>query len=297
MDAPAPVRLIEREDESKFGTLLTGTGVRFRLWAPNVSAVSVKVYEPERSMPMRALPRGWFEVDFEGVKEGDLYRFVLDNGLEVPDPASRFQPEDVAGPSEVIDPRAYKWRDAGWRGRPWEEAVIYEVHVGTFTPEGTFGALTERLDDLVELGVTAIELMPVADFAGRWNWGYDGALLFAPDSVYGRPDELKRLIDEAHARGLMMFLDVVYNHYGPKGNYTGIYAPLESSKHTTPWGAAINFDDDGASMIRDLVFANARYWLTEYRFDGLRLDAVHEIKDEGPKAPASGPCRADTRRY
>jgi maltooligosyltrehalose trehalohydrolase len=276
-------RTIGREQEMKFGTKILEAGVRFRLWAPDANAVSVKLYEPHQIVPMASLPRGWFEAEVEAVGPGALYRFVLDDGTEVPDPASRYQPDDVGGPSEVIDPHAYRWRDLGWRGRPWEEAILYELHVGTFTPQGTFLAAIDKLDDLVELGITAIELMPIADFRGRWNWGYDGGLLFAPDSTYGRPEDLKRLVDEAHARGLMVFLDVVYNHFGPKGNYLSIYAPVTTDKHTTPWGPAVNFDDEGSRMIRDFVMANARYWLNEYHFDGLRFDAVHAIEDSGPR--------------
>lgn len=276
-------RIIRREQETKFGTQITPAGVRFRLWAPEARAVSLKLYEPMRIIPMQALPRGWFEIDVEGAEHGTRYLFVMEDGTEVPDPASRFQPEDVHGPSEVIDPHRFAWADIGWRGRPWEETVIYEIHVGTFTQEGTFRAVIDKLDHLVELGITAIELMPIADFRGRWNWGYDGALLFAPDSTYGRPEDLKALVDAAHARNLMVFLDVVYNHFGPEGNYLTIYAPAYSGAHHTPWGPAINFDDEGSAMIRDFVFANARYWLNEYRFDGLRFDAVHEIQDSGPK--------------
>ena len=159
----------------------------------------------------------------------------------------------------------------------------YELHIGTFTSAGTFLAAIDRLEDLVDLGITAMELMPVADFRGRWNWGYDAAMLFAPDSSYGRPEDLKRFIDEAHARGLMVFLDVVYNHFGPEGNYLAIYAPVTTDKHTTPWGDGVNFDDEGSRMIRDFVMANSRYWLNEFHFDGLRIDAVHEIADSGPK--------------
>ena len=181
----------------------------------------------------------------------------------------------------MIDPRRYDWTDVGWPGRPWEEAVLYELHVGTFTPAGTFAAAAEKLDYLADLGVTAIQLMPVNDFPGRWNWGYDGALPFAPDSVYGRPEDLKAFIDAAHARGLMVLLDVIYNHFGPKGNFLGKYTPLFTDKYETPWGAAVNYDGDGSAMVRDLMLANARYWLTEYHFDGLRLDAVHEMKDAG----------------
>lgn len=178
---------VQREQESKFGTQILPNGVRFRLWAPFCDAVAVKVYDLERIVPMQSRSRGWYEVEVEGARAGMRYRFVLENGQEVPDPASRFQPEDIEGPSEIIDPRSYAWRDAGWRGYPWEETIIYEVHIGTFTPQGTFLSAMDKLDYLVDLGITAIEIMPVGDFAGRWNWGYDGAHLFAPDSSYGRP--------------------------------------------------------------------------------------------------------------
>lgn len=282
--AAARVRPTARwEQESKFGTQITAEGVRFRLWAPYKTAVSLKLFDPPRTLPMRSLSRGWFELEVEGAVAGTRYLYVMDDGTEVPDPATRFQPRDVHGPSEVIDPQSFEWTDRGWRGRPWEEMVFYEVHIGTFSRDGTFRAAIDKLDHLAELGVTAIELMPLADFPGRWNWGYDGALLFAPDSSYGRPDDLKALINAAHERGIMMFLDVVYNHFGPEGNYLKIYAPAYSSKHETPWGPAVNFDDEGSAMIREFVFANARYWLNEFRFDGLRFDAVHEIQDTGPK--------------
>jgi malto-oligosyltrehalose trehalohydrolase len=278
-----PMLPLQREQEMKFGTQLLPNGTRFRLWAPRSSSVSLVVHDLDLRVPMTALPRGWFEAEVDGAFAGMRYRFVLEDGTEVPDPASRHLPDDVHGPSEIIDPRAFPWTDAGWRGRPWEETVLYEMHVGTFTAEGTFRAAIEKLDYLAELGVTAIQMMPIADFAGRWNWGYDGVSLFAPDASYGRPDDLKALIDAAHARNLSVFLDVVYNHFGPEGNYLPAYTPVVTDKHTTPWGDAVNFDDEGSSVIRDLVFANARYWLNEYRFDGLRFDAVHAIKDSGPR--------------
>jgi maltooligosyltrehalose trehalohydrolase len=283
LDTNITSRRIGREQEMKFGTQITANGVRFRLWAPEAKSLSVKIEERDLTVVMHALPRGWFETEITGVVAGDRYRFVLDDGTKVPDPASRFQPEDVHGPSEIVDPRAYRWADLGWRGRPWEEAVIYELHVGTFTREGTFEAAIDKLDHLAALGVTAIELMPIADFHGRYNWGYDGALLFAPDATYGRPDDLKAFIDAAHASNLMVILDVVYNHFGPTGNYLSIYAPVMTEKHHTPWGPAVNYDDEGSHMIRDFVMANARYWLNEYHFDGLRFDAVHAIDDSGPK--------------
>ncbi len=267
----------------KFGTEILPNGVRFRLWAPLCKEVGLQLDGRAEPLPLKALPRGWFELEVEGTGPGTRYQFLLPDGKSVPDPASRFQPEDVHGWSEVIDPSAYNWRDAGWRGRPWEEVVIYELHLGTFSEGGTFLSAIDKLDSLVDLGVTAIEIMPVADFPGRWNWGYDGVNLFAPDASYGRPEDFKALIDAAHARGLMVFLDVVYNHFGPEGNYIPIYAPLFTEKHKTPWGAAINFDDSGSAMVRELVLANARYWLNEYNLDGLRFDAVHEIRDDSAR--------------
>ena len=199
----------------------------------------------------------------------------------MPDPASRFNPDDVHGPSEVVDPAAFVWEDGAWRGRPWRDAVIYELHVGTFTPAGTFAGVAGRLDYLSELGITAIELMPVADFPGRRGWGYDGVLPFAPDACYGRPEELKRLVAAAHARGMMVLLDVVYNHFGPDGNYLHLYAPqFFTDRHHTPWGAAINFDGADARPVRDFFIHNALYWLEEFHFDGLRFDAVHAIMDD-----------------
>ena len=202
-------------------------------------------------------------------------------GLAVPDPASRFNPDDVHGASEVIDPLAYSWGDASWRGRPWHEAVVYELHVGTFTPEGTFSAAARRLPELAALGITAIELMPVADFPGRRNWGYDGVLHFAPDASYGTPDDLKELVDRAHGAGLMVLLDVVYNHFGPEGNYLHGWCPqFFNGRHQTPWGAAINFDGELNRPVRDFFLHNALYWVEEYHFDGLRLDAVHAIRDD-----------------
>jgi malto-oligosyltrehalose trehalohydrolase len=232
---------------------------------------------------MMLMPEGWHELVTDRAGTGTRYQFRLPNGLWVPDPASRFQPEDVHGASEVIDPRAYAWRDQGWAGRRWEEAVIYELHIGAFTPEGTFLAAIRKLDYLVDLGVTAIEIMPVGDFPGRRNWGYDGVLLYSPDSTYGRPEELKALIDAAHERELMIFLDVVYNHFGPDGNYLASYAPcFFTERHKTPWGAAINYDGQKKAAVREFMIENALYWIEEYCFDGLRLDAVHAIIDDSP---------------
>jgi malto-oligosyltrehalose trehalohydrolase len=274
---------LQRAHRMKFGTEITDRGVRFRMWAPKCEALGLCLEPLSRPLAMTRLARGWFELEVDGARHGDRYKFILPDGTQVPDPASRYQPLDVHGPSEVVDPRTYGWQDAGWRGRPWEETVLYELHIGTFTPQGTFRAAIDKLDHLVELGITAVEIMPVADFRGKWNWGYDGVQHFAPDASYGRPEDLKALIDAAHRRSLMVVLDVVYNHFGPDGNYMGLYAPLLTNKHETPWGPAVNVDDEGAHMVRDYITANARYWLDEFHIDGLRFDAVQEIRDSGPR--------------
>jgi len=265
-----------------FGTQITPDGVRFRLWAPGCDRVALRIEDmPGPAQPMAANGDGWFELAVPDAGAGTRYRFEVNDGLLVPDPASRFNPDDVHGASAVVDPAGFDWQDAAWRGRPWEEAVVYELHVGSFSPEGTFAGVAKRLDYLLALGVTAVELMPVADFPGARNWGYDGVLPFAPDSRYGRPEELKALIEAAHAKGLMVLLDVVYNHFGPEGNYLHVYAkPFFSERHPTLWGAAINFDGPGSGTVREFFVHNALYWLEEYHFDGLRLDAVHAIVDD-----------------
>ncbi|HKX52625.1 MAG TPA: malto-oligosyltrehalose trehalohydrolase [Nitrosospira sp.] len=269
-----------------YGAQITDHGVRFRLWAPGCKHVGLRLAggqmneQHELILPMDARSGGWFESMVAEAGAGIRYGFDI-NGVRVPDPASRFNPDDVHGLSEVIDPSAFAWRDAKWRGRPWEEAVIYELHVGTFSPEGTFRGVSKQLDYLAELGVTTIELMPVADFPGSRNWGYDGVLPYAPDSRYGRPDDLKELVQAAHDRNLMVLLDVVYNHFGPEGNYLHLYAKeFFTERHHTPWGAAINFDGPSSREVRDFFIHNALYWLQEYHFDGLRLDAVHAIIDD-----------------
>ncbi len=255
-------------------------GTRFRLWAPAHARIDV-VVEGRDPLQMRQAGQGWHELVVADARPGNLYRFRLPDGLLVPDPASRFQPQDVHGPSEVIDPSAFPWKDGAWAGRPWHETVIYELHVGTFTAEGTFAAAIEKLDHLVALGVNAVEIMPVADFPGRRNWGYDGVLLYAPDSSYGRPDDFKAFVAAAHARGVSVILDVVYNHFGPDGNYLSLYAPgFFTERHHTPWGAAVNFDGADSGPVRDFAVHNAMYWIEEFHLDGLRLDAVHAIIDE-----------------
>ncbi|MGV6871872.1 malto-oligosyltrehalose trehalohydrolase [Pseudochelatococcus sp. B33] len=253
-----------------FGATVTDRETVFRLWAPAQQAVSL-VVEGQPPVPMEAEGGGWFEARLP-VGHGTPYRFRLDDGSLVPDPASRAQAEGVHGPSLVIDPTAYRWRNPGWMGRPWAETVLYELHAGVC---GGFRGVAARLPGLAELGVTAVELMPVADFPGQRNWGYDGVLPFAPDTAYGSPEDLKALVDRAHDLGLMIFLDVVYNHFGPDGNYLAAYAP-DFFRHdkATPWGPAIDFRQP---QVRRFFTENALYWLMEYRFDGLRLDAVHAI--------------------
>ena len=266
-----------------FGAELQADGrVRFRLWAPPHREVHLEL--DGGTLPMKRGGDGWHELVTDRARAGTRYRFVLPDGLRAPDPASRYQPEDVHGPSEVIDPAAYRWRDDGWGGRPWEEAVVYELHIGAFTTEGTFRAAVTKLDHLVALGVTAIEIMPIGDFPGSRNWGYDGVLVYAPDSSYGRPEDLKALVEAAHARRLMVLLDVVYNHFGPQGAYIHPIAPQTfTDRHETPWGAAINFDGPDSGPVRELIIHNALYWIQEFHLDGLRLDAVHAILDNSPK--------------
>jgi maltooligosyltrehalose trehalohydrolase len=275
---------MERHHEMPFGAACLDDGaVRFRLWAPTARRVDLRLDAPNgsRLIPLEEREQGWFELITDAAHPGCKYQFQINGTRIVPDPASRFQPRDVHGSSEVVDPRAFDWEDVNWRGRPWEEAVIYELHVGTFTPAGRFAGVIDKLDYLADLGITALELMPVADFPGRRNWGYDGVFLFAPDSMYGRPEDLKPLIQNAHSRGLMVFLDVVYNHFGPEGNYLHVYAPqFFTDRHRTPWGNAVNFDGQESRPIRDFFIHNALYWLNEFHFDGLRLDAVHEIYDD-----------------
>lgn len=247
----------------------------FRIWAPQAETLSLDL--EGKTAPMTRDGDGWFELMAEGVEPGQRYSFVLPDGRRVPDPASRAQQGDVHGPSLVVDPTSYRWRHTDWTGRPWREAVVYELHVGTFTPDGTFCAAAERLGHLAGLGITAVELMPLAQFSGNRGWGYDGVLPFAPHNAYGSPDDLKLFIDEAHGLGLMVLLDVVYNHFGPDGNYLPSYAAdfFDAERHT-PWGAAIAYHRE---PVRQFFIDNALYWLEEFNADGLRLDAVDQIAD------------------
>ena len=267
--------------------LLAGGGARFRLWAPGAECVEVQLQRgADHALHRMRTANGWHELIVREAGAGSRYKYVVHRGaqspLAVPDPASRFNPDGVHGASVVVDPDSYRWREASWSGRPWSEAAIYELHVGAFTAEGTYAAARRRLPELAALGVTAIELMPLAAFPGGRNWGYDGVLPFAPAACYGSPDELKALIDAAHSAGLMVLLDVVYNHFGPDGNYLHAYCPeFFNPGHRTPWGAAINFDGALNATVRDFFVHNALFWLEEYRFDALRLDAVHAIRDDG----------------
>ncbi len=274
---------MKRRHEMNFGArVLPGGGVEFRLWAPAAEMAELCLLRDTDGefIEMRDAGGGWRSEVVPDAGHGTLYCYRINGDLLVPDPASRFQPRDTSGPSEVIDPEAFDWTDVQWCARPWEEAVFYELHVGAATRRGTFDSLKGRLDYIADLGATAVQLMPVNGFPGSRNWGYDGVFPFAPESAYGRPEDLKSLVCEAHARGLMVFLDVVYNHFGPKDNYLGFYAPqFFTSRHVTPWGDAVNFDGEGSKAVREFFINNALYWLIEYNFDGLRFDATDWIID------------------
>ncbi len=258
--------------------------VTFRLWAPDADRIQLRLEGRPDLLGMHADGTGWHELHTTEAGIGSLYRFILPDGRDVPDPASRFQPRDVGGPSEVIAPGSFLWRDNDWHGRPWEEAVLYELHVGTFTPEGTFSAAIEKLDHLRDLGVSVVEVMPVADFAGTRGWGYDGVLLFAPDCSYGRPEDFKAFVEAAHERNISVILDVVYNHFGPEGNFIPLYFhDLLTNRHKTSWGDALNLDGPGSEQVRNFIINNALYWVQEFHLDGLRFDAVHALIDDSPK--------------
>ena len=259
-----------------------GTKVDFCVWAPLCREVAIEILGQESTLhPLRRTEGGYFIGVVTGAA-GLRYRYVLDGDRRRPDPAARALPDGVHGPSEVVDTKAFAWADAGWRGLPLRDMVIYELHVGAFTPEGTFDAVIPRLEVLRDLGVTTIELMPVASFPGSHNWGYDGVGLFAPQRTYGGPVGLQRLVNACHAHGLAVILDLVYNHLGPEGNYLAEFGPYFSERYSTPWGPAMNFDGEGSRGVRDFVIANALYWIREYHIDGLRLDAIHGIFDASP---------------
>ena len=266
------------------GAAIVDDGVRFEVWAPHAQRVGVEVSSGGRfiELPLVPVADGIFAGFAERVRPGADYRYRLvtkDGTLHRPDPASRWQPYGVHGSSRVVDPNAFRWTDRAWRGGEMGDQVIYELHVGTFTAAGTFDAIVEKLGALRYLGISAIEIMPVAEFPGDRNWGYDGVDLYAPESSYGGPDGLRRLVDAAHRRGLAVFLDVVYTHLGPEGNYLGDFGPYFTRRYKTPWGRAIDFDGPESDEVRRFVVDNALYWITEYHVDGLRLDAVHAMFD------------------
>jgi maltooligosyltrehalose trehalohydrolase len=254
-----------------------------RVWAPLRKTVELVVYGKEgritRATALEPEQNGYFAARIEGLSVGSQYRFRLDSGDAFPDPASRFQPAGPHGPSEVIDPSAFDWTDQEWPGLKLAGQVITEVHIGTFTPEGTFKAAIAKLDALVDVGITAVEIMPVADFAGSFGWGYDGVNLYAPNRLYGTPDDFRGFVNAAHARGLGVILDVVYNHLGPDGNYLGQYSDSYTAKRETEWGDALNFDGEHSGPVREFFVENAGYWISEFHVDGLRLDATQQIFD------------------
>ena len=274
-------------------TLFSGQQkTRFRVWAPLAKEVNLEIVLPAGSEsthqtpsiathPMQPANDGTFYTEVAGAGAGTLYQFSVDRTPGRPDPRSLFQPHGVHGPSQVVDRDAYQWTDQQWRGVAKQDLVIYELHLGSFTADGTYEAAIGRLDELVELGITAIELLPLAQSPGKWNWGYDGVNYFAPRNTFGSTDDLKRFVDQCHARGLAVINDVVYNHVGPEGNYLSAIAPYGSSKHGTPWGDAFNFDGKHHDQVRQFVIDNVMFWIDEYHFDGLRLDAVHYMFDDG----------------
>ncbi|MBI4279276.1 MAG: malto-oligosyltrehalose trehalohydrolase [Armatimonadetes bacterium] len=266
------------------GAAYLGDGrCQFRVWAPRARRVEVHLVAPrERLLPLNPIARGYHQTIAERVAPGTLYLYRLDGNVERPDPASRFQPEGVHGPSQVVDLH-FAWQDGGWHGLPLPDHILYELHVGTFTPEGTFDAAIAHLDHLAALGVTSVELMPVAQFPGGRNWGYDGVYPFAVQNSYGGPAGLQRLVDACHRRGLAVVLDVVYNHLGPQGNYLRDYGPYFTTRYRTVWGEALDFDGPDSDQVRRFFIDNALYWVTEFHVDALRLDAVHAILDHSPR--------------
>ncbi|MFB3814856.1 MAG: malto-oligosyltrehalose trehalohydrolase [Terriglobales bacterium] len=261
-----------------YGARVRNGKVEFRVWAPAARRVRVQ-FGDGRSVPMERSEDGTFSAAADA-QAGHRYFYQLDDNHPVPDPVSRFLPAGVHGPTEIVDPDAFRWSDRGWRGLDLRDYIIYELHTGTFTPQGTFDAIPERFDYLKQLGITVIELMPVIAFPGRRNWGYDGVSMYAVQESYGGPEGLKRLVDSAHRAGLAVILDVIYNHLGNEGNYLRMFGPYFTDRHKTPWGEAVNYDGPGCEGVRRYVVENALYWIREYHLDGLRLDAIQTIKDD-----------------
>ncbi|HEX3531028.1 MAG TPA: malto-oligosyltrehalose trehalohydrolase [Thermoanaerobaculia bacterium] len=280
------------------GAEAVSNGVHFRVWAPKRRSVEVVLTgkdgdQAERTVPLTAERNGYFSGLAAGAGAGDLYRYRLDGADLYPDPASRFQPQGPHGPSCVVDPRLYDWQDGGWKGVAAAGAVLYEMHIGAFTPEGTWEAAARELPELARLGITCLEVMPVAEFPGTFGWGYDGVGLFAPSHIYGTPDDLRRFVDRAHAAGLGVILDVVYNHLGPDGNYLKQFSDhYFTDRYTNDWGEALNFEDPESGPVRDFYIANGTSWIMEYHFDGLRLDATQDVKDASPEHILAAVARA-----
>jgi maltooligosyltrehalose trehalohydrolase len=275
----------------RFGALVSDAGTTFRVWAPAQSSVALVLADRSDEREMRRDPDGFFSVDAPGVRAGQRYSYRIAQGLR-PDPASRYQPEGPLGPSQVVDARAFPWSDDGWPGpAPRHRQVFYEMHIGTFTREGTWAAAMAHLPRLADLGITTLEVMPVAEFSGRFGWGYDGVQLFAPTRVYGQPDDVRRFVNAAHAAGLAVILDVVYNHFGPVGNF---FPEFSATVHGArgEWGDSINYDGPGSGPVREFMKDNAAYWIREFHFDGLRLDAVHAINDSSAEHIVSEICHA-----
>jgi maltooligosyltrehalose trehalohydrolase len=283
----ATIDLVQRETDSaatRLGASLTSDGVRFTVWAPRARAVAAVVQagesRPEYRVELVAIGGGYFEGNDPEGRPGDRYFFSLDGGEFLADPASRWQPDGVEGASLVIDPQTFAWSDRNWTPPEFRDLIIYELHIGTFTADGTFRAVIDRLDELRDLGIRAIELLPIGDFPGGRNWGYDGVMLFAPARVYGSPDDFRALVDAAHARGIAVILDVVYNHLGPHGNRLRDFSQhYFDSTRQTPWGDALHFDGPGSGPVRAFFCQNLRYWVREFHVDGFRLDATHAIYD------------------
>ena len=272
--------------QRRMGAVVDRDGkVTWTVWAPKASSVDLVLWDGDQrqALPMDRGDRGFFTRSAANVAAGQRYTYRLDGGDDRSDVCSLWQPEGVDGPSAVVDTGQFAWTDQAWKGVEREKLVFYELHVGTFTPEGTFEAVIPRLESLRDLGVTAIEIMPVGQFPGSRNWGYDGVLPFAAQNTYGGPQGLQKLVDACHKQGLAVYLDVVYNHFGPESNYMREFAPYFTHKYNTPWGDAINYDDSGCDPVRDFVLQNVRMWLEEFHFDGLRLDAIHAIYDLGAR--------------
>jgi maltooligosyltrehalose trehalohydrolase len=267
-----------------YGATVRGAEVEFRVWAPIPRGITLRLIRADGQSKEIMLDRdGEDFVASAPASASDRYAYILDGSQPVPDPVSRFLPESVHGPAQIVDPAAFRWSDENWRGLDLREYIIYELHVGTFTPQGTFDSAARKLEYLKQLGITVVEVMPVAACPGKRDWGYDGVSPHAVQANYGGPEAFKRFIDAAHRRGLAVMLDVVYNHLGPEGNYLPRFGPYFTAHHSTPWGDAVNYDSDGCAHVRRYVIGNALYWVREYHLDGLRLDAVQTIKDDSPK--------------